>query len=90
MSRDYQTHYKNFIGKDWQQEKLYTPDKKLVETLHKVLDVIVDDNIALTIDHIVAQLMRCEGYGQPERYRELSAPELMTAKSTPPQKEIMK
>lgn len=69
--RQYSTHPKNFIGKPWQQEKLYTPDEQLVKTLHRLLDTIKDDNIALAIDMVVADLMRCEGYGQPQRYQEL-------------------
>lgn len=75
--RQYSTHPKNFIGKSWQQENLYTPDEQLVKTLHRLLDTIKDDNIALAIDMVVADLMRCEGYGQPQRYQELKDPELL-------------
>lgn len=37
--------------------KVVEPDKNLVQQLHKMLDIIPDDNLALGIDHVVAQLI---------------------------------
>lgn len=39
-------------------DKIVQPDLKLVETLHRLLDMIPEDNIALTIDLCVADLIR--------------------------------
>lgn len=68
MSRQYQTHNRNFISRF--TEEVYTPDKQVIAQLHAMLNMIPDDNIALSIDHCVALLMQMEGYGQPVRHRE--------------------
>jgi len=40
-------------------DKVVQPDLKLVETLHQLLDMVQQDNIALAIDYTVAELIRC-------------------------------
>ena len=73
----YRTAPHNFIGKF--TEKTYSPDESLVKQLHAYLDMvcIINEPLAFAIDMVVADLMRVEGYGQPQRYRELSDPELL-------------
>jgi hypothetical protein len=39
-------------------DKVVQPDLKLVETLHKLLDMIPQNNLALSIDLCVAELIR--------------------------------
>lgn len=58
MKRNYTTHSKMLHDKF--SDKMVQPDLKLVETLHKLLDMIPDDNHALTIDLVVANLIRCD------------------------------
>jgi len=56
MSRKYMTS--PTMLHDKYADKVVQPDLKLVETLHKTLDMITDDRLALTIDLIVADLIR--------------------------------
>lgn len=79
MARNYQTSPTSFISKF--DEKVYEPNRELVKAFQKCLDMIPQDNLALTIDQIVYDLMRAEGYGQPQRYLEMRDPELL---ATPP------
>ena len=71
------THYKYFINEYEQQEKIYSPNKSLISILHQQLDTIRDDNLALSIDRIVADLMRFEGYGKSLHYKEMTPPEII-------------
>lgn len=57
MSRKYRTYSKMLLNK--YQNTIEQPDLKLVETLHKLLDSILEDNLALAIDFVVADLIRC-------------------------------
>lgn len=43
-----------------------SPDERLVEQLHKLLDMIPDENHALMIDHTVAEIIR---FRNPNRQR---------------------
>lgn len=56
MSRDYTTS--PTMLHDKYSDKIVQPDMKLVETLHKLLDMIPQDNLALMIDYCVADLIR--------------------------------
>lgn len=52
------------------QQKVVEPDKNLVQAFHKLLEAIPNDNHALMIDHVVAQLLRVhvrpDGMFEPE------------------------
>jgi len=63
MARKYQTSPTSFISRF--NEKVYEPNRELVKAFQQCLDMIPQDNLALTIDRIVYDLMRAEGYGQP-------------------------
>jgi hypothetical protein len=71
-NRQYLTHPTNFISRYTQE--VYTPDANLIASLHRLLDLIKDDNHALSIDLHIAELMKLEGYGQPLHYRETFDP----------------
>lgn len=59
MVRQYQVQSTMFISPhSHAQRPVYEPDKSLVNVLHKLLDTISNDNNALAIDHVVAQLLR--------------------------------
>lgn len=79
--RKYQTSPHNFISRF--DEKVYTPDSKLVQQLHQYLDLVALTNepLAFAIDQTVAELMRVEGYGSPLRNIGLQDPELLENKS---------
>lgn len=57
-NRSYSTTSTMFISPYSHAEQVTAPDKALVDTLHKLLDFIKDDNLALSIDYCVAQLLR--------------------------------
>lgn len=54
-------------------ERVVQPDESLVNQLHKLLDMIPNDNHALAIDHIVSELIR---FHDPNRqhYADLLSP----------------
>lgn len=56
MSRKYMTS--PTMLHDKYADKVVQPDLKAVETLHKLLDMIPQDNLALMIDLTVADLIR--------------------------------
>jgi hypothetical protein len=56
MSRKYLTS--STMLHDKYADKVIQPDLKLVDTLHKLLDMIPQDNLALTIDLCVADLIK--------------------------------
>ena len=57
-------------------DKIVQPDLKLVDTLHKLLDMIPQDNLALTIDLCVADLIKFHNPRNVEQHS-LSYPELI-------------
>lgn len=63
-------------------DKIVQPDLKLVETLHKLLDMIPQDNLALTIDLCVADLIR---FHNPHNIplASLAMPEIIPPKGRP-------
>ena len=56
MSRKYVTS--PTMLHDKLSDKVVQPDLRLVKTLHRMLDLIPDDNIAIAIDVVVAELIR--------------------------------
>ena len=56
MCRQYQTSATMFI--DRFTEKVVQPDAQLINQLHKLLDMLPDENHALMIDYTVADLLR--------------------------------
>lgn len=73
MNRSYTTHSKMLHDKF--SNTIVQPDLKLVETLHALLNVISDDNLAMMIDTVVADLIRCDN--PPVRHQAAFMPELM-------------
>jgi len=68
MSRNYQTTSTMLLDPmaKYTGISVISPDKKLVETLHRLLDMIPDDSHALMIDHCVAEIIR---FKNPNRQR---------------------
>ena len=56
-------------------DKVVQPDLKLVDSLHQMLDMITNDNLALAIDHTVAELIRCDN--PPIRHQDAFMPEVL-------------
>lgn len=63
-------------------DKVVQPDLKLVDTLHRLLDMIPQDNLALSIDLCVADLIR---FHNPRNIPEASLlnPEIIMPKDKP-------
>lgn len=80
MSRSYMTSPTMLHDKF--ADKVVQPDLKLVETLHKLLDMIPQDNIALSIDLVVADLVR---FHNPHNIAQasLANPEVISPKKEP-------
>lgn len=55
MSRQYRTHSKMLHDKF--SDKVYQPDLKMVHHLHRLLDMVENERLALAIDHTVAELI---------------------------------
>jgi len=55
--RTYSTYSKMLHNK--YQDKIGQPDLNHVNTLHQLLDLVQDDNLAMMIDRVVADLIRC-------------------------------
>lgn len=55
--RYYRTYSKMLHNK--YQDKIEQPDLKQVEVLHQLLDRVQDENLAMMIDVVVADLIRC-------------------------------
>ena len=69
--RSYSVQPTMFVNRFSQaQAPVAMPDKKLVEQLHKLLDLIPSDDHAFMIDHVVADLLRVhvrpDGMFEPE------------------------
>ena len=80
MSRSYMTSPTMLHDKF--ADKVVQPDLKLVETLHKLLDMIPQDNLALSIDVVVADLIR---FHNPRNIAQasLANPEIIAPKNQP-------
>ena len=72
MSRTYTTHSKMLHDK--YSNKVIQFDLLMVDTLHKLLDAIPDDNLAKMIDFVVAELIRCDN--PPVRHQDAFMPEV--------------
>lgn len=59
---------------DKYSNKVIQPDLLMVDTLHKLLDAIPDDNLAKMIDFVVAELIRCDN--PPVRHQDAFMPEV--------------
>lgn len=80
MSRSYMTSPTMLHDKF--ADKVVQPDLKLVETLHKLLDMISQDNLALSIDVVVADLIRFHNPHDIAR-ASLASPEIIAPKNQP-------
>lgn len=78
-ARQYSVQPTQMINSQPWGSSVVEPDKKLVETLHKLLDLIPNDDHALAIDHVVADLLRVnrrpDGMFEPELLPKHPTPE---------------
>lgn len=44
---------------DQRFERTYQPDAELINSLHRLLELVSDDRLAYSIDYVVAYLIRC-------------------------------